>query len=243
LFIQSVGVGWTGDLDAARRVLDRMVELCPPGEVYYYGMAMFGRAFVEVQFGDLDQAEAAARDGMATIGENRFGAAYHLDAMAWIADRRGDHERAATLFGAAGTEWELVGSRPEVAVSLPHLQHVKRVRKAIGDRAYARAYAAGRAMSLDEAVRFALGGPADVLTRREREIAALIAEGLTNREIAQRLVIAERTAATHVQHILTKLGLPNRTRIAMWLADQRRGGIPESANGQRDFQQYGHKDG
>jgi DNA-binding CsgD family transcriptional regulator/tetratricopeptide (TPR) repeat protein len=59
------------------------------------------------------------------------------------------------------------------------------------------------------------GGP---LTRREGEIAALIARGLTNRQIAAALHISERTAENHVQHILTKLGLHTRTQIALWSA-------------------------
>jgi DNA-binding NarL/FixJ family response regulator len=53
-----------------------------------------------------------------------------------------------------------------------------------------------------------------MLTRREHEVAELIAEGLTNRQIADRLVIAERTADTHVQNILAKLGYVSRAQIA-----------------------------
>ncbi|MEK8174237.1 helix-turn-helix transcriptional regulator [Streptomyces sp. M19] len=52
------------------------------------------------------------------------------------------------------------------------------------------------------------------MTRREREVAALIAEGLSNRLIAQRLVISKRTADAHVEHILTKLGFSSRAQIA-----------------------------
>jgi len=54
------------------------------------------------------------------------------------------------------------------------------------------------------------------LTRREREVAALVAEGLTNRGIAERLVISPRTAENHVQHILNKLGLSSRSQLAVW---------------------------
>ena len=57
----------------------------------------------------------------------------------------------------------------------------------------------------------------DPLTPREREVAALVAEGLTNREIAERLYLSERTAQNHVQHILTKLDLPNRGQVAVWI--------------------------
>ncbi|MDQ3783625.1 MAG: AAA family ATPase [Actinomycetota bacterium] len=55
------------------------------------------------------------------------------------------------------------------------------------------------------------------LTRRESEVARLVAEGLTNREIAERLFLSERTAQNHVQHILTKLDLSNRSQIAVWV--------------------------
>lgn len=58
------------------------------------------------------------------------------------------------------------------------------------------------------------------LTPRESAVAALVARGLTNREIAAALVIAERTADTHVQHILGKLGLATRAQIAAWFVTQ-----------------------
>jgi DNA-binding CsgD family transcriptional regulator len=65
-------------------------------------------------------------------------------------------------------------------------------------------------------------GPA-LLSRREREVAALVARGLTNREIAQTLFLSERTAENHVQHILTKLGFGSRAQIAAWAVSQ---GLP-----------------
>lgn len=62
---------------------------------------------------------------------------------------------------------------------------------------------------------------ANPLTKRENEIAELVATGMTNREIADRLVIARRTAETHVDHILGKLGFTNRTQIAAWVQRSR----------------------
>ena len=59
-------------------------------------------------------------------------------------------------------------------------------------------------------------GPVANLSRREEEVADLVAEGLTNRQIAERLVISERTAQNHVQHILTKRGFTTRSQIAAW---------------------------
>jgi len=56
------------------------------------------------------------------------------------------------------------------------------------------------------------------LTPREREIADLVAQGKSNKDIANTLVIAQRTAETHVEHILAKLGFTSRTQIAAWVA-------------------------
>ena len=94
------------------------------------------------------------------------------------------------------------------------------------------AFDATASASLDEVISFALeekpGKPRaerrsspDGLTRREREIAELVAEGLSNRAIAARLVIAQRTAETHVENILAKLGFTSRAQIAAWLAEHR----------------------
>jgi DNA-binding NarL/FixJ family response regulator len=61
---------------------------------------------------------------------------------------------------------------------------------------------------------------AEPLTPRECEVAALVAQGRTNREIAARLYLSERTAQNHVQHILAKLDLSNRSQIAVWITSR-----------------------
>ena len=58
--------------------------------------------------------------------------------------------------------------------------------------------------------------PTDELTPREQEVAALVAQGLTNRQVSTELGISERTAGNHVARILKKLGLRSRTQIAGW---------------------------
>ena len=87
-------------------------------------------------------------------------------------------------------------------------------------------------MTLEEAINYALTQEPTTaprseranLTHREREVATLVARGLTNRRIASELGIAERTVTTHVGKILKKLGLESRAQLAAWIAD--RGPLP-----------------
>jgi non-specific serine/threonine protein kinase len=103
----------------------------------------------------------------------------------------------------------------------------------MGEKAYARAFDLGRQLTLEQTVAEALGeqqapkpGRAapdathSPLTRRETEIAELVRQGLSNREIAEKLVISQRTAEGHVEHILAKLSLSSRTQVATWVANR-----------------------
>jgi non-specific serine/threonine protein kinase len=98
--------------------------------------------------------------------------------------------------------------------------------------------AEGLELSLDEAVRLAeielrlmVDAPAPVdddavtLTPRQRQVAVLVAQGRTNRQIASELVITERAAANHIEHILNRLGMDTRTEIGVWATKQ--GFLPE----------------
>ncbi|MDF3305350.1 helix-turn-helix transcriptional regulator [Rhodococcus sp. T2V] len=70
------------------------------------------------------------------------------------------------------------------------------------------------------------GSGSTSLTRREQQVAELVAEGLTNGVIAGKLVISERTVQGHVEHIHSELGFTSRTQIAAWVIEQRQGEPP-----------------
>jgi DNA-binding CsgD family transcriptional regulator len=164
------------------------------------------------------------------------GASVGLEILAWTAAAAGDHERAARLLGAGQALKRRGASFADVGPYREHrAQCVRDARDALGEAAYAAAFEAGSRCTLEEAVGHALGGhrarhmpsrpptrsAGDLLTRREGQIAALVAQGLTNRDIATQLVISRRTAESHVDHILTKLGFTSRAQIAKWVAERR----------------------
>jgi ATP/maltotriose-dependent transcriptional regulator MalT len=107
-----------------------------------------------------------------------------------------------------------------------------RVRRELGERAYAAAWVSGETLTTDEAIdlgRALLDAPeqnARLLTRRETEVAALLANGLSTSEVAAELVISVATVRVHVDHILTKLDLHSRTQIAVWVREHAEAMVP-----------------
>ncbi|MFC5731073.1 MULTISPECIES: ATP-binding protein [Nocardioides] len=167
------------------------------------------------------------------------GIGFGVQALSWCAASTSPDEDAARLLGASHAVWRTSGAK--IDETSPYIQIDKRsqeaVAEAIGAAAFERAFTAGASYSLDEAVSLALGeyegrpapagGPGRPaseapggLTRRQREVAGLLAEGLSNKEIATRLVISQRTVETHVDHVLGKLGLTSRGQVASWVAEQ-----------------------
>ena len=154
-----------------------------------------------------------------------------LQVAAEIAAHRGQHQRAMRLAAAAKTvrDWMGLGEMSGIRADVNEL--IERMRVSVGPEAAARLEAEGSAMTLDQAIDYAMateeqpaaGRPPAPggLSRRELEVAALVAEGMSNREIAARLFIAERTAEGHVEHIRNKLGFHSRVQIAAWAVEQR----------------------
>jgi serine/threonine-protein kinase PknK len=170
--------------------------------------------------------------------DDQVGMAVCLEALAWIAASGGQGERAATLLGAAEALWRRTGMSLMV---IGHMwayreQGETAARRSIGERGFQTAFAWGTGMPTGEAIAYALGEAPRVphrrevpsavaqpgaLTRRELEISELVAQGLSNRDIARELVISVRTAESHVDHIMGKLGFTGRAQIAAWVAERR----------------------
>jgi len=162
-----------------------------------------------------------------TLGE-KFEISKTLEDLARLAVAGRDPATAVRLAAAATALQRSAGAGTQ-RKDLPLHDDLATARKALGEQTYASAWETGLAMSMDQAIEFALAWAArpaskparpEKLSRREAEVAVLITRGLTNRQIAAELVISERTADTHVQNILNKLGFSARTQIAVWATRQ-----------------------
>jgi predicted ATPase/DNA-binding CsgD family transcriptional regulator len=227
----------SGQLDAADPIVAELFEACgATGSRWQLSYALWARGLIGLIRGELEQAEADATEAIRIKRDfqDTLGLALAIDLLAWTTVTRGDARRGATLLGGASVLWQAVGSR---LIGSPHLiqlgeQFETMARGSVGDVEFHAAFERGTALAVDDAIALALRerpvpAPAPtprtstVLTRREREVAALIGEGLSNKEIAGKLVISVRTVEAHVEHILTKLDFTARTQVAHWIAQQR----------------------
>jgi non-specific serine/threonine protein kinase len=230
LFEQSLATARTaGDLWASTHALDSLARLA-------WMQGAYARA-TELQVANL-RVRRDLRDPR--------GVTYCLEGLAWLASKQDQPERAARLFGAAAALHQHVGSvEPAgwVGWRTERDQAEALARAALGEAAYSAAWQNGHGLERGVAIAYALSieqpapRPASTtteplrgtgLTRREREVAGLVARGLTNRQIAAQLVISERTAANHIQHVLAKLGFRTRGQVAVWAVKAGARGLPLS---------------
>jgi non-specific serine/threonine protein kinase len=220
-----------GDLEPAAEQCRACAEICRSrGDHTLLANSLTILANIEWLAGSADDAGRHAREalGLRRSRTAVLNMAQLTELLAWITASSGPPADAAVMLGAAWVVWKTFGlegllQAPFYAV--PHEQCVSRTRAALGPAAYEAAYARGSRLTIDDLVTFALGEPpspgaattTELLTEREREVARLIADGLTNRQIADRLVVSPRTVATHIEHIMTKLGVGSRAQIAAWL--------------------------
>lgn len=228
-----------GDPDSAISQLEEGLALTrelgdPRGAL----MALLIMGMAEFERGGAERGAALLEEG-ARIAQglgDRLANVYYVWGLGKVHAVRGRPLRAAKLWGAAEADREHMGwslSHLDLAHS-DYERDLGAVISSLDDAAFAAAWAEGRTMSPDQALEYALSTEeprhiptkepprthADVrplgsspLTRREREVARLAAQDLTNRQIAAALSISEHTAANHVRKILGKLGLRSRTQI------------------------------
>jgi len=223
------------DPDRAMAYAEECIALSEAAsERWCAALARWVEALVQWRLGHGARARTYARDVLRLkepFGD-RMGMAMSVEVVAWAESETGHLTVAAQLLGAVQTALSSIGAGLFGHLQQDHDRCLARTRETLGDAAFRRAFDEGAALRFDEAVALASGrrtaapaaadtqGDGVRLTPRQTEIAALVAEGLTNREIAERLVLAQRTAEGHVASILDRLNFTSREQLAAWVAAQ-----------------------
>jgi non-specific serine/threonine protein kinase len=201
----------------------------------YSGWSLLALGLAAWRRGDLDRAAGLLQQSLRLRSNDPMGSAFCLETLACIAASRQQYERAAVLLGAATGLWQSMGTTldgNELRAGY-HRDCERQTRQALGATSFQAAYHRGLDLPAAGAVAYALQQPpnkppkeppapavseAAPLTARELQVARLIAAGRSNKQIAAQLVISQRTAENHVEHILTKLGFTSRAQVAAWAA-------------------------
>jgi predicted ATPase/DNA-binding CsgD family transcriptional regulator len=234
---RAVGAMFQGDRVEAEAASSAGVQLSREvGDLYMLGQMLVNVGLVAILGGDVQTSKPRFIEAMRAAREidDRAAQFFLLNALGWQAANAGQARLAAELLGAAEAVQAGAGSSVTGPFG-PMLDAAKESSiAAVGAAKFEAAFEAGKRLSRGEAVRLALGEPEDVegvaparvgagpLAKRELEVAQLIAEGLSNKQIAARLSISDRTVATHVGHILNKLGFNSRAQVATWVASSNR---------------------
>ena len=196
-------------------------------------------AWVQLQSGDRGRALTLHKEGLALSKDqdDRTTAAAYLEGLACEAATAGEARQTAMLFGQAQALREAANFSLLPGERAMHEPYIRAARSRLDEGSWERAFAEGQVMTFEDAVEYALSEGAAAtsssasdqssdhyrpldLTRREREVAALVAQGLTNRAIASELVLSEHTVRQHVKNLLKKLGIHSREQIAACLREQ-----------------------
>jgi predicted ATPase/DNA-binding CsgD family transcriptional regulator len=234
-----------GDYDRATPLLQESLGLSRELENKWGIAACQGTlAWVALLQADYVQAIELLIESMLIRKEtgDKGGIAWCLEKLAEIANRSGDWQRAAHLLGAAQALRDSAGSVVDMADRLDYERTAEVIHAQLGEK-FSAAWEAGYNMvlsdpSIGHAISYALESkvtgpqPASTvhdttgLTRREHEVAILIAQSKSNAEIAELLVVSKRTVETHITNILSKLNFSSRGQIAAWAINQKlTGGI------------------
>lgn len=232
-----IALAHSGDRDRARAAADDVLKLSDElGEQWGRCQALWALGFDSWLSGDHAQAASFVQKALVLKPEfNRVGTALDLELLAWIATSRQQYERGLQLYGAAEAMWSALGTSIG-AFGLHFAVHSDRCKEQLRNHlepgTFDKLLAEGRTWDAARAVSYALSDetPAppkapglDSLTRRESEVAALIAEGLSTREIADSLVLSKRTIDGHIENIFSKLHFNSRAQLVSWLVRQQYG--------------------
>ncbi|MFI9100533.1 ATP-binding protein [Streptomyces fildesensis] len=219
-----------GEHDRGLAISKQLLDLCDEHqEQSYRSWALLAEARCRLRSGTVTPARARELLLLKRAFHEVAGISSALILLTRATIQAGDAERGAVLIGISHRYRYRVGVEA-TAVIYQHEDFEDRCRESLGDKAYEAGYQRGFDADTDIALDFALGmdrtgeqtaADDDPLTARERQVAAFVGDGMSNKDIAAELVISLRTAEGHVQRILAKLGFTSRTQLAAWSAARR----------------------
>ena len=240
LMVLALVAFFTGDLDDSEARANESLKLAmESGAAKLAGFLQAGLGVIALERGERAGARERFRSSLEMSVEigDRLNVVLLLEALCRLAAAESAWSEALLLAGAAEALRDATGAR-----SIPLWQErveaaCGSARERLGVEAGSAAFARGRSLGYQQAVVLARelcagsiptqsaaerrGELASGLTRRELEIAVMVARGMTNRDVAARLFLSQRTVEGHVENIRGKLGFHSRTQIATWVAENR----------------------
>jgi non-specific serine/threonine protein kinase len=219
-----------GDYPRAEMLLNEGLSLVEiEGERHGAFFILNNLALLALRQAELPRAEMFALRALSAAAEldSRHGMVMALDSLASVAAAAGHPRRAARLFGSADAARAIIGDFAYATTRPDRENGMAAARTQLGQTAFEQAWASGGELTLEQAVAEARqvdlatqrrptpsSGRRARLTQRETEVLRLVADGVTNQQIAARLIISEATVKRHIDHLFAKLGVSSRTAAA-----------------------------
>ncbi len=224
-----------GQYDQARKFLNESLDISQQSkEKWGWAIALGSLGWIALRQHDYPTMRKLLKESLAIRTEtgDQGGIAWSMEKLAEANFEQFQFHQAATIFGSASTLRASVNSAMDAADQPDYERAISSLKSKLGEQAFAAAWADGQAMTIKEAIDYALAEPEQDqgqvslkekfggLTEREREVAALIAQGKSNREIAQAMTVGVKTIETYVTRILSKLDFDSRVQVATWAVEK-----------------------
>lgn len=234
-------LGGLGELAVRQKQYERAVHFLDEsltlhqqrGDKWTIGTSLGSLGWVALRQRDYQRMKNYLSQSLAIRTEvgDKGGIAWCLEKLAEAKFEKEQLEDAARIFGHAESVRAPIGSAIDPADQPDYNRLISDLRSALGPDAFAALWTEGKTMRLEEVIELALSEPESEsahaekekfggLTAREREVATLIAQGKSNREIAEAMTVGVKTIETYVTRILNKLNFDSRVQIATWAVEK-----------------------
>ena len=234
----AVALAYHGQFDRARQTCADAIRVADSyGERWSKAYAQWASGLVYWHEGKLTEAQEITQTALAVQPEFRDGicAALSTELLACIAAQQRNATDAARLFGTAQAVWTAIGTAMDSfgpVLAAPSIRSIELAVSVLGRKKFDELVAQERSRDMAGAISAVsqaqgIAEPAGTrsatssspLSRRETDVARLVAQGMSNRAIAEALVVSPRTVDGHVERMLAKLGFSSRTQVAAWAAE------------------------